>query len=252
MTEESYSLTVASDTAHLEAIADFVTQAARKAALNEEEIYAIQMAVDEACTNIIQHAYAGEPGDIQLTCRVKPGECMVTIRDQGRPFDPESVPQPDVTCSLEERAIGGLGLFFMHKLMDKVHFSFDPQTGNQVVMTKKAMRGEQAEVEKAVCVVTAYGRIDAATAPDLEEQLSVRLAEGNIRIAVDMSDVSYISSSGLKVLLAALRQARRQKGQLVLCGLQPKVASILEMIGFDQVFPIAQDLAAATDLLEHV
>jgi anti-sigma regulatory factor (Ser/Thr protein kinase) len=96
------------------------------------------MAVDEACTNIIEHAYGDAPGDIHLGCRVAPGECVITIRDRGRPFDPESVPPPDLTCDLEDRRAGGLGLYLMRKLMDEVRFSFDPDKGNQVVMIKRA------------------------------------------------------------------------------------------------------------------
>jgi anti-sigma regulatory factor (Ser/Thr protein kinase) len=137
MTKEAYSLTVSSDVANLRLIADFITQAAQRANLDEQDVFAIQMAVDEACTNIIEHAYAGARGDICLTCQVKPGECVVTIHDRGHPFDPETIPPPDLNCDLEARRIGGLGLYFMRKLMDEVHFSFDPDRGNQVVMVKR-------------------------------------------------------------------------------------------------------------------
>jgi serine/threonine-protein kinase RsbW len=252
MTEEAHSLTVASDVANLESIAAFIIKAAQKANLDEKDIFAIQVAVDEACTNVIEYAYGDAPGDIHLTCQAKPGECVVTIRNHGRPFEPQNVPPPNLSCDLEERTVGGLGLYFMRELMDEVHFSFDPEEGNQVVMIKKANRGNQAEVDRTFSVVTARGRIDAAAAPDLESQLEAVLAQGNTHIVVDMADVSYISSSGLKVLLATLRQARRQGGQLVLCNLQPKVTSIIEVIGFDQVFLIAQDLAAATRLLQQM
>jgi anti-anti-sigma factor len=251
MTKEPHSLTVAGDVANLETIANFVINAAQKANLDDKEVFAVQMAVDEACTNIVEHAYADAPGNIHLTCEVKPGECCVTIRDSGRPFDPQSVRPPDLSSNPEDRSVGGLGLYFMRELMDEVHFSFDPEEGNQVVMIKRASHGNQAEKDNTPSVVTVHGRIDAATAPNLEGQLDALLAQGKAHIVVDMSDVSYISSSGLKVLLAGLRQARRQQGQLILCNLQPKVASIVDMIGFDQVFPIAQDLVAAISLLEQ-
>lgn len=248
---ERQSLAVSSDVANLETIADFVTKAAQKAKLGEQDIFAIQLAVDEACTNIIEHAYAGAPGDISLTCEIKPGECIITIHDNGRPFDPKTVPPPDIDGNLEKRRVGGLGLYFMRKLMDKVSFSFEPGKGNQVVMIKRASRADQKEMDRPFAVVTAKGRIDAASAPALEAQLKGLLAQSETRIVVDMANVSYISSSGLKVLLTALRQARQQRGQLALCNIQPKVASILEMIGFDQIFPIAQDLETAPRLLEQ-
>lgn len=142
MTEESYSLTVTSDMANLGAIIDFVAQAVQKAYLDEQDIFEVQMAVDEACTNIIEHAYGDAPGDIYLGCQVAPGECVITIRDRGRPFDPESVPPPDLTGDLKNRRVGGLGLYFMRKLMDEVRFSFNPDKGNQVVMIKRAGCGD--------------------------------------------------------------------------------------------------------------
>jgi len=248
MTEESFDLTVSSDVANLGQIVDFVTEAAQKASLDDEEIFATQMAVDEACTNIIMHAYADASGDIHLTCLVQPGECIVTIRDHGRPFDPESVPPPDLTSDIEDRRVGGLGLHFIRNLMDEVRFSFDPVKGNQVILIKKASQGKRAEMDGSFAVIAAHGRIDAATAPDLESQLEARLTQ-EARVVVDMADVSYISSSGLKVLLASLRRARRQQGQLVLCSLQPRVAAIFEMAGFDQVFTIGKDVEAAAQLL---
>lgn len=142
MTKKLYSLTVPGDVANLRIIADFITQAVREANLEEHDVFAVQMAVDEACTNVIEHAYACAPGDIHLTCQVKPGECVITICDHGRPFDPETVPPPDLDSDLEDRRIGGLGLYFMRELMDEVHFSFDPDTGNQVVMIKR-LKGEK-------------------------------------------------------------------------------------------------------------
>jgi serine/threonine-protein kinase RsbW len=250
MTHEHQSLTVSGDVANLETIADFVTTAAHKANLDEQDVFAVQLAVDEACTNVIEHAYADMSGDIHLTCEIKPGECIIAIRDNGRPFDPQAVPPPDLDGDLEDRRVGGLGLYFIKKLMDEVRFSFDPDEGNQVVMIKKASRSNQGEMDKTFAVVAVQGRLDAASAPALEAQLETHLAQDDVQIVVDMAQVSYIASSGLKVLLAALRQARQRQGQLVLCNIQPKVASILEMIGFDQVFPIAQDLETASRLLE--
>ena len=248
MTHERQSLTLSSDVANLEIIADFVTKAAKNALLNEQDIFAVQLAVDEACTNIIEHAYAGELGDIFLTCEVKPGEFVVTIQDKGRPFDPEAVPLPNLEGDLQKRRVGGLGLYFMRKLMDEVHFSFDTDEGNQVVMIKRTGR-DNREADRPFAVVSAQGRVDAASAPALEAQLKALLTQGKVQIIVDMAQVPYISSSGLKVLLAALRGARQQQGQLVLCNIQPKVSSILKMVGFDQVFPIAQDLEKASRLL---
>ena len=122
----------------LAAISEFVTRAAEAAGLDARAIYAVQIAVDEACSNIIEYAYGGEGrGDIECTCRINDGGLAVILRDHGRPFDPTSVPEPDLHASLEDRNGGGLGLYFMRQLMDKVHFEFTQDSGNVLTMVKR-------------------------------------------------------------------------------------------------------------------
>ena len=119
-------------------IAEFVTRAAAAADLGANATYAVEMAVDEACTNIIEHAYGGEGrGDIECTCQVDNEGLTVTLRDSGRPFDPLAVPEPDISASLGERQEGGLGLYLIRKLMDEVHFEFSSDTGNVLTMVKR-------------------------------------------------------------------------------------------------------------------
>lgn len=134
----TYSLTVNSQFERLAEIADFIADAACACGLNDEQTYDVQMAVDEACTNIIEHAYRGKPdGTIHLTCRKCGNEFIVTIQDFGKPFDPRQVQTPRTRAPLSERRIGGLGLFFMHQLMDRVEFDFVSGQGNRLTMRKK-------------------------------------------------------------------------------------------------------------------
>jgi len=121
----------------LAAIGEFVTSAAEDAGFDACAAYAVQMAVDEACTNIIEYAYGGEGrGDIECTCRISDDRLTVILHDYGRSFDPASVPEPDLDACLEDRKVGGLGLYFMRRLMDKVHFEFTPDSGNVLTMVK--------------------------------------------------------------------------------------------------------------------
>ena len=129
---------------NLEQIRDFVTYQAEAYGFDPNEIYAIQVAVDEAFTNIIEHAYGGECSkDIQCECFAAGDEFTVTIIDNGLPFNPDDVPEPDTNTPLEERDIGGLGIHFMRKSMDEVRFSrieIREQGGderNQLVMVKR-------------------------------------------------------------------------------------------------------------------
>jgi len=122
----------------LSAIIEFVTQAAKLAGLDAQAIYAIQLAVDEACSNIIEHAYGGEGrGDIQCVCTINRVGLTVTLRDQGAPFDPSSIPDPDLYSPLEERREGGWGLYLMRQLTDELRFESIPGTGNVLTMIKR-------------------------------------------------------------------------------------------------------------------
>jgi len=125
----------------LTAIAAFITQAAREAGLDDDEVFHVEMAVDEACSNIVEHAYAAEVGDIYLACAYPAsGQLEVVIRDSGQAFDPDEVPSPNVgtPTDLDSLNEGGLGLYFMRKLMDDVRFEFVPGQGNTLTMTKRA------------------------------------------------------------------------------------------------------------------
>lgn len=134
-------LTVEGVYRNLAKIADFVENFVRQVGFDARSIYAVQMAVDEACSNIIEHGYGGEGnGDIVLQCQRIRGGVKVIIQDQGTPFDPSLVPIPDTEAPLEERSEGGLGLFLMRQLMDEVSFDFaggDHGDTNTLVLIKR-------------------------------------------------------------------------------------------------------------------
>src|SRR5512145_1373735 len=117
---------------NLAAISEFAAAAAKAAGLDETAIYSIQMAVDEACSNIIEHAYGGENrGTIECTCCDSDSAFTIILRDHGQAFDPNRVASPDTQASIEDRPIGGLGLFFIRQLMDDVRFEFKPESKTQ-------------------------------------------------------------------------------------------------------------------------
>jgi serine/threonine-protein kinase RsbW len=121
-------------------VCQFVVAGAEKSGFGIDEIFQIELACDEACTNVIEHAYGGEEkGDILVTWDFSAGAFTITIVDEGRPFDPDEVPKPKIPVNaddLEELQIGGLGIHFMRKLMDEVHFHMDNKQGNRLVMVK--------------------------------------------------------------------------------------------------------------------
>jgi serine/threonine-protein kinase RsbW len=131
-------LTVSGHFKNLAHIGDFISQTAAQAGLDERASYAVQMAVDEACANIIEHAYGGEgQGSIRLICGMRPDGLEITIYDQGQPFDPTRLPTLNTLAPLEQRQAGGMGVFFIHKLMDRVEFKFGTPQGNQLILFKR-------------------------------------------------------------------------------------------------------------------
>lgn len=97
---------------------------AQDAGFEKFAVYSIEMAVDEACSNIIEHAYGGEgKGEIRCKCSVSDNSLTIELYDQGRSFDLSSVPPPNLSDNLEEREAHGLGLYFIRQWMDEVRFA---------------------------------------------------------------------------------------------------------------------------------
>ena len=125
----------------LELVREFVGLAAEQCGMEEKTIYQVQLAVDEAFTNIVEHAYGGESDAlVECTCQIEEEGLTVILHDCGRAFDPTKVPEPDLEAPLEERDVGGLGIYFMRRLMDDVRFMPAPvnQDGcNTLTMFKR-------------------------------------------------------------------------------------------------------------------
>jgi serine/threonine-protein kinase RsbW len=123
----------------LDEIREFVGGIARAGGFSEKEVYNIQLASDEAASNIIEHAYEGVSGGLlEISCGVRGGAITIILVDHGESFDPSEVPTPDLKADLSERKIGGLGIFLMRKLMDEVQYKAEPKRNrNTLTMTKR-------------------------------------------------------------------------------------------------------------------
>ena len=127
---------------NLAVIDDFLTESMQKLGMKEEEIVQVRLAVNEACTNIIQHAYSGESEkSIVILCSMSGNDLVIEIRDWGKSFDPEAVPQPDITSELFERKEGGVGIFLMKQMMNDVRYIFHRGRYNELRMIKHISAG---------------------------------------------------------------------------------------------------------------
>ena len=136
MVQEPYEIEFVSKIDNLPLIGDFISDTLTRFRADAATIYKVQLAVDEACTNIINYAYSGGAGPLKIALELAGEDIMITIRDKGKPFDPTSIPPPDISSGVDQRKIGGLGIYFMKKLMDSVSYSFDSREGNRLTMRK--------------------------------------------------------------------------------------------------------------------
>ena len=97
--------------------------------------------MDEACTNVIEHGYAGRPGTIRLSTAENGGTLTVVVEDQGRPFDPGAIAAPDLSAPWEDRRVGGLGWHLIRSCVDEIRYEPAAGGGNRLTLVKKIRRG---------------------------------------------------------------------------------------------------------------
>lgn len=122
--------------ASLPRIADFLEETCRKWQVSEQVLFDCLTAVDEACTNVIKHAYGGGGGPLEVGLELRQGVLRIDIRDQGRSFDPAAVTPFDPQASPRQMLRGALGLYLIHQLMDEVHYRAG-SSGNQLQLVKR-------------------------------------------------------------------------------------------------------------------
>ena len=130
-------LRINSKTENLSLIRDFVSEKALNAGIPMDTVEKIMLAVDEACTNIIKHAYKSSPdGEIIINIDYNEKKFTITIIDYGKSFEPDRVPLPNLQKYYHEHKVGGLGIYLMRSLMDDVKYTSVPGKYNQVLLSK--------------------------------------------------------------------------------------------------------------------
>ena len=123
---------------YLDEIREFVGEIARSGGFSDKDVYNIQLATDEAASNIIEHAYEKlTDGVLELSCGLRDDLITIILIDHGESFDPSEIPLPDLKADLSDRKIGGLGIFLMRKLMDDVHYEAKTDKSNVLTMIKR-------------------------------------------------------------------------------------------------------------------
>lgn len=132
----SHKLSIPSRTSQLARVRRCVAVWAEEAGLSQKDADALQMAVDEACANAIEHGYAGKPdGTVDVIATLKSNAIIVTVRHHGAPFNPDLHQRAALTDMRKNRRKHGYGLHLMHKLVDEVRFKASGRT-SEVRLTK--------------------------------------------------------------------------------------------------------------------
>ncbi len=131
------SISVPASTAYISAVRDFVGLYANQFGFNDHEVDEIRLAVDEAYTNVIKHAYQYDENQrVLISIGALSDEFWISITDQGRAFNPELYSEPDIKERIRLKKRGGVGVYLIRKLMDAVEYSNMGGT-NEIKMTKR-------------------------------------------------------------------------------------------------------------------
>jgi serine/threonine-protein kinase RsbW len=136
--EKNFTLGVPSEAESMALVREFVRRVSKQAGFETNDISKITMAVDEACTNIIEHAYGYDvTKEVKLKAIIQNEALRIEIIDTGKGFDPTLVKPDAIEKLVTERRSGGLGIRLIKSLMDDVHYEISPGNKNELHLTKK-------------------------------------------------------------------------------------------------------------------
>ena len=123
--DQSFEMTIGSDFEVIPFVSARFEEAMKEHGFGPEEILDTQLAVEEVITNIILHGYEETGGEIQISCTITPGRIGILVTDSAPPFNPLSIPKPDLEEDMEDRKIGGLGVYLLRQVMDEISYRYE-------------------------------------------------------------------------------------------------------------------------------
>lgn len=138
ISEASARIILGKEKEDLARLAEFVGAFGRNAGLNDEELFAIDLSLHEWVANIQSYGYQDNNKEprVSITLTRRASEVHVEVEDTGIPFDPLQYPAPETSLKLDQKPIGGLGIFIVRKYMD--HVAYDRLNDrNKLVMRKR-------------------------------------------------------------------------------------------------------------------
>lgn len=217
--------------------------------------------LDELLANTVTHGLSAgggrDGGSVTVEAGLQGDQLVITLTDDGTPFDPFGRAAPDTTLSVEDRPIGGLGIHLVRQLVDEVSYHRRDDR-NVVVLTKRLGTGMKDEREQRggkqmvistrtrddITIAGIAGSLDSNTSAEAQQSLDAVLAGGARKVAIDFTALDYVSSAGLRVLLGVAKQLKASGGTLRTFGLNDSVREVFDISGFSailSVFPTESD-----------
>ena len=137
-----FALHVPSSTENLAMIRDFVKSIGTQSGMEDLDVARLELAVDEACANVIEHAYDDDTSkEVEIRASVDETSVQIEVVDTGKGFDPAAVEQLKVKDLMTAKRSGGLGMRLMKSFMDEVHYEVQPGVKNELKMVKRLKKG---------------------------------------------------------------------------------------------------------------
>ncbi len=140
--ERTFALHVPSSTENLSMIRDFVKSIGTQSGMDDMEVARLELAVDEACANVMEHAYDDDTSkEVKIRAIVDEKCVQIEVIDTGKGFDPATVEQLKLKELVTAKRSGGLGMRLMKSFMDEVHYEVQPGVKNELKMVKRLKKG---------------------------------------------------------------------------------------------------------------
>lgn len=275
-------LRIDADLHRLAELRAFVREQAMAANAPTECVEDLVQAVDEAATNVIRHGYRGADGWLDVGMSTDGDRFLVIIEDVAPPFDPTTVPEPDLTIPPMARVPGGMGVHLIRLAVNSVSYQPRRGGGNILTLVRTVAPGRSKEgpmtlttsVETAVgrvpiTIVALTGELNSTNFERFVDEVQTLYQDGTRALIIDLTDLTFLASSGLVALHSIVRIMQGQapidpksgwaafhtlgndvsegamQTEVQLAGPQPAITRVLERTGLDRLFPIHPDRATA-------
>ena len=253
----------------LEAVDAILDRLAERAGLTPDTMSQIRVVCDEVLANVLAHGVRDEAEhDIEVSVEMAERRLVLTVSDDGVPFDPLTAPPPDTSSPLEQRAVGGQGIHLVRHLVDKMMYE---RRGDRNVLTlvktvdrrppplevgtgatlttsgsgtseardTKGRGDAQMEIRTRrvgdVLIVDIVGRLDSRTAGPASTELNQIAQGGHGKLVLNVHGLEYLSSAGLRAILVAAKLVQVHGGAIKICDANATVKQIMEVSGMSSL-----------------